>query len=108
MQLKIDADTFDQYQQILIRELIEQIRLRLVEAGLTGQQLKESTAHIAFSVASTIDDTSRIEMNGVEVKPCLTFITEDEQHIYSGENSYMHEYVAELINDVFNQSTPSD
>ncbi|OOG23052.1 hypothetical protein B1C78_12705 [Thioalkalivibrio denitrificans] len=101
MRLKTDADQFDQLQQLFIREIIEQIRLKLVQAGLRGKELQDLTTHIAFSVASTIDDTARIESGGVQVRPCLTFVTEDDQLVHGGENSYTHEYVADVVGEIF-------
>ncbi|WP_018233549.1 hypothetical protein [Thioalkalivibrio thiocyanodenitrificans] len=101
MQLKADPDQFDQLQQIFIREIIEQIRLKLVEAGYQGENLREVTGNIAFSVASTIDDTARIESDGIEVRPYLTFLTEDDQLIHGEEKSYSHEYVADLMSEIF-------
>jgi hypothetical protein len=105
MQLTIDADKFDQQQQILVREIIEQIRLKLTEAGINGEQLKDLTGNIAFSVASTIDDTAMIEFDGVEVRPYLTFASDEDELIHGGENSYTHEYVADLINDIFSNKS---
>lgn len=101
MQLEIDVNKFDEHQIIFIREIIEQIRFKLAAAGYSGNELKELTGEIAFSVASTIDDTAKIEYEGTEVRPYLTFITEDDQLIHCGENSYTHEYVASLVNEVF-------
>ncbi|MFW5452253.1 hypothetical protein [Thioalkalivibrio sulfidiphilus] len=103
MQLKADPEKFDQLQQLFIREIIEQIRLKLTEAGFRDEALKEVTAHIAFSVASTIDDNAGIEAESVAVKPYLSFVTGDEQLVHGGENSYMHEYVADLITEIFDE-----
>ncbi|MFU8837817.1 MAG: hypothetical protein ACNA75_05890 [Thiohalomonadaceae bacterium] len=103
MQLKIDTETFDQHQQILVRELVEQIRLKLVEAGLSGEMLKDATGNIAFSVASTIDDTAMIEVDGIAVRPYLTFVSGEDELMHCGENSYAHEYVAEIIGQVFDK-----
>ncbi len=101
MQLNADLDTFDNYQKILIREIIEQIRFKLATAGYRGDEVRDLTGEIAFSVASTIDDTAHIELEGTQVHPYITFRTEDEQLLHCGEKSYMHEYVASLIDDVF-------
>ena len=101
MQLKTDADTFDEHQKLLIREIIEQIRFKLAAAGYRGDKIKDLVCDIAFSVASTIDDTAKIESEGTEVRPYLTFRDEDDQLIHCGENSYMHEYVSSLIDEVF-------
>lgn len=101
MQLQIDSEKFDTQQQIFVREIIEQIRFKLVEGGVSRDQLEDLTGSIAFSIASTIDDTAKIEFDGEQVRPYLTFVSGDDQLIHGGENSYMHEYVADLMNEVF-------
>jgi hypothetical protein len=97
MQLNLDPTLFDEQQFILVRELVQSIRVKLQEAGLSGEKLDEATASIAFSVASTIDDTSAIEVDGKEVHPYLTFRTSDEELTHCGENSYTHEFVYEVL-----------
>lgn len=103
MQLKIDSEKFDEYQTILMRELIEQIRFKLAAGGITGDDLHDLTLEIAFSVASTLDDTAKIEVEGTAVRPYITFRDEDEQLIHCGENAYMHEQVSSLIAKAFNR-----
>ena len=101
MQLKLDVAHYDDLQEKLIREIIEQIRFKLVQAGYSGDNLKDVTGEIAFSVASTIDDTAGVVADGVEVKPFLTFVSEDDELVHCGENSCMHELVAGLMEEVF-------
>ncbi len=101
MQLETDVEKFEKYQQVLIREIIEQIRFKLAAAGFRSHNLREVTGEIAFSVASTIDDMAKIEFEGEEIRPYLTFRTNDTQLIDCGENSYMNEFVANLVHDVF-------
>ena len=103
MQLETDVEKFEKYQQVLIREIIEQIRFKLAAAGYSGDNLREVTGEIAFSVASTIDDMAKIEFEGNEIKPYLTFRNDDTQLIHCGENSYMNEFVANLMNEVFSR-----
>jgi hypothetical protein len=103
MQLNIDTDKFDDYQKILMRELIEQIRFKLAAGGVTGEPLHDLTLEVAFSVASTLDDTAKIEVEGTHVRPYITFRDEDDQLLHNGENSYMHEHVSSLIAKVFNR-----
>jgi hypothetical protein len=79
MQLNLDSERFDEQQMLLVRELVQSIRVKLQEAGITGTDLEDLTASIAFSVASTIDDTSAIEVDGTEVHPFLTFRTSDDE-----------------------------
>jgi hypothetical protein len=97
MQLNLDSERFDEQQMLLVRELVQSIRVKLQEAGITGQKLEDLTASIAFSVASTIDDTSAIEVDGTEVHPYLTFRTADDELTHCGENSYTHEFVYEVL-----------
>ena len=97
MQLNLDPTLFDEQQFILVRELVQSIRVKLQEAGLSGENLEDATASIAFSVASTLDDTAAIEVDGREVHPYLTFRTSDEELTHCGENSYTHEFVYEAL-----------
>jgi hypothetical protein len=103
MKLNLDPKRFDEQQFILVRELVQSIRVKLQEAGLSGGRLEETTASIAFSVASTIDDTSDIEVDGTEVHPYLTFRTTDEELTHCGENSYTHELVYEVLQSLYQQ-----
>jgi hypothetical protein len=101
MEQIIDIDKYEALQELLVREIIEQIRLKLMEAGLSGEQLLELTGNIAFSVTSTIDGNTIIEGDGMEVHPYLAFSGEDEQLIHCGENSFSHEFVAGIMEQVF-------
>lgn len=105
MQLNLDPTLFDEQQFILARELVQSIRVKLQEAGLSGEKLEEATASIAFSVASAIDDTSAIEVDGREVHPYLTFRTADEELTHCGENSYTHEFVYEALQSLHGKRT---
>jgi hypothetical protein len=97
MKLRLDADLFEQHQRALVQELVQNIRVKLQEAGLPADQLDDVTASIAFSVTSSIDDTSAIECDGIEVHPFLTFRTGDDELTYCGENAYTHEFVYEVM-----------
>lgn len=97
MQLILDPTRFEELQAILVQELVQSVRVKLQEAGLSGTQLDDATASIVFSVASTLDDTSAIEVEGTEVHPYLTFRTSDEELTHCGENSYTHEFVYEVL-----------
>jgi hypothetical protein len=101
VELVLAPKEFDEYQVILIQEIIEDIAVKLKEAGLSGETLENTTAHIAFSVASAIDDTAGIERDGVAVKPYLTFRTKDDEIIHCGENAFTYEYVPRLLDKLF-------
>jgi hypothetical protein len=101
MELKLDAEQFDTHQAIFIREIVEKIRIKIQEAGLQGEALQTLTANIAFSIASTIDDTSGIEADGIAVKPYLTFRTSENAITHCGENSFTYEHVFGILRDLF-------
>ena len=103
MQQIFDAEKFEELQEIFVREIIEQIRFKLAQGGITGNKLKDLTLEIAFSVTSTLDDQANIESDGTEVHPYLAFIGPENEIIHCGENAYGHEFVSSLIEKVFNE-----
>jgi hypothetical protein len=101
MRLNLDPTLFEEQQIMLVYEVVQSIRVKLQEAGLSGRNLEDATASIAFSIASAIDDTSAIEVEGREIHPYLTFRTSDEELTHCGENSYMHEFVYEVLQKMY-------
>lgn len=101
MQLEIDEEKFDELQAALVREIIDKVRIKLEEAGIKGLEMEEIAANIAFSIASTLDDTSGIDANGVDVRPYLTFRDDGDRLIHSGDNSYLYEFVRGALKDLF-------
>ncbi len=101
MEQIIDIEKYETLQEIFVGEIIEQIRLKLIEAGISGDLLIELTGHIAFSVTSTIDGNAIIERDGVDVHPYLVFSGEEDQIIHGGENSFTHEFVASEMAKAF-------
>lgn len=101
MELKLDADRFDEFQQAFIEEIVKAIMTKLVESGLSGEKMEQITADIAFSVASIIDDTTQIETDGEDVKPYLTFRSGDGELIHCGENAYTYEFVIGVLKKLF-------
>ena len=101
MELKLEPKKFEERQEIFIKEIIQAIRIKLVESGLEGEKLEQITANIGFSIASIIDDTTPIETEGVEVKPYLTFRTSENEIIHCGENAYSYEYVIKILKELF-------
>jgi hypothetical protein len=100
MHLNLDPALFEEHQVVFVRALVQSIRVKLQEVGLNGNKLEDATASIAFSVASLIDDTSAIEVDGTEVHPYLAFRTSDEELTHCGENSYAHEFVYEALQEM--------
>lgn len=101
MQLKLDTSQFEKYQEIFISEIVEKIKIKLLEGGVEPDRLEDITADIALSFAGTIDDMANIEADGVEVHPYLTFRANDDEIIHSGENSYTYEFVYGAMKKLF-------
>ena len=101
MELKLDTEKYDKIQDIFIKEFIQTIHIKLVEAGLEGATLENTTAHLSYSLTSLIDDTSNIESEGIDAKPYLTFRGDDDEIIHCGENSYTYEYVTENMKALY-------
>ena len=101
MELKLDTEKYDEIQGVFIKEIIETIHVKLVEAGLQGETLENTTAHLAYSLASLIDDTSNVESDGIHARPYLTYKVDDNEIIHCGENSYMYESVTENMKALY-------
>ncbi len=102
MKLTVETSKFEEHQAIFIAEIVEKVKIKLQEAGVDQDKLEDLTAGISLSIASTIDDTAGIELNGTEVHPYLTFRINDDEIIHCGENSYTYEYVYGAMKKLFN------
>ena len=96
MELKLNPARFEEHQDIFVTELVKTIQVKLVEAGLESDKVKELTGALAFSITCIFDGISGIESNGTEVQPYLTFQVDDEL-VHCGENSFMHELIYEVL-----------
>ena len=101
MELKFDIEQFDKCQAILIDEIAQRIKIRLMEAGMEGEKLEETVAKITFSIASIIDDMAAVESDGFEVRPYLTFREDEEVLLHCGENSNTNEFVHLTLKKLF-------
>ena len=99
--LKLDADDYDDQQAKFIGAIIEDVKAKLEETGLKGDQLKDLTGNISFGIATLIDNSASIEFENKEVVPVLTFLEGENQLIHCGGNSYTHEYVFGVLDEVF-------
>lgn len=102
--IKSNADEYDEQQAIFIGAIIEDVKSKLEEAGIKGSQLKELTGNISFGIATLIDNSTSIEFEGKEIFPLLTFIENDDELIHCGGNSYTHEYVFGVLDEIFEEN----
>ena len=101
MELVENGDRFDNLQPWYVGELIESIKRPLIEAGIKGDQLKELCGSIAFGVCSRIDSAAGFEVEGQEYDSILAFADEAGTLFYSGGNSFLHEYVFGVLDELF-------
>jgi hypothetical protein len=103
MKFVLEPEKFEQYQEIFIKEIIQTIRVKLIESGVEGEKVEEITAFVAFSVASIIDDTTGMESDGVEAHPYLAFRDNDDSEVvvHCGENAYTYELVTKILKEIF-------
>ena len=101
MKLVQDTERFDNFQTALIKEITQTIAVKLVEAGMQGAEMENTTANIAFSIASILDDTTSIEADGDEVHPYLTFLSGESDLIHCGENAYTYEFLTGVLREMF-------
>ena len=92
---------FDRLQQALAEELIHTVKRELERADAPSDLIKQLSGSISFSVASLIDDVAGFEKDGEEVSPILTFLVGEEELEFAGGNSWMHEYIYDLLPSVF-------
>jgi hypothetical protein len=96
MELQLNPARFEERQAIFVTELTKTIQVKLAEAGLESDKVKELTGALAFSITCMIDGISGIESDGIEVQPYLTFQIDDEL-VHCGENSFMHELIYDVL-----------
>lgn len=101
MKLLFDREQYDNSQAVLVTEMVDMIKIKLEQAGIEGNQLQEITASIGSSITSIIDGTTMMKDGDKDVRPYLTFETDDEELVHIGENAYTHEFLFEALNKVF-------
>jgi len=106
MKISIDTERYDQLQLRLLEELVVSLRDGLREAGVDdADTLYEATGNLAFAVASIMDGSRVMDLDGADVAPVLTFARErdGEDLVAPPGGSWMHEYVFGVVDDVFEQ-----
>jgi len=103
MQLTKDGDKFDELQSIFIGGIIDEVKTQLESANLSASQVRDLLEKISFSVATILDGSCSVEFDGVEASPIITFQSGDTELIYSGGNSWMHEYVFGTISEIYGE-----
>jgi hypothetical protein len=106
LKTRIDTGDFDNKQLILIDEIIQKVKWAIENAELPNvdaQEIKKLTGKICFGIASLIDNSATIKIDGKEIIPYLTFFDGQDTLIHHGSTSFLHEYVYGVLDDVFNE-----
>ena len=103
MQLKEDADQFDDWQAYFSFELLRTIKDQLLEAGLADNQVRELTTNIGFHVSCLLDASAKFSVDGAEITPVLTFSPDQDLLVHQGSPSTLHEYVHGNADELFEQ-----
>ncbi len=99
MKLIEDGEAFDDLQRTLIGALVESIKDEIASEDINKEVARSLLEKISFSIAVILDGSRDAIFNGEEAFPFLTFQNEDDDLISSGGNSWMHEYVFEVIKE---------
>jgi hypothetical protein len=108
MPLLRDDAGFDERQASYSYEMIAAIHSILAAVkDLSLEQVRQLTGDIAFALAAQLDGVTRMEYDGIVIRPVVTFAPDgaaeaDEEPtlIYSSAGSALHEYVYGNLDDI--------
>jgi hypothetical protein len=108
MPLLRDDAGFDERQASYSYEMIAAIHGILAAVkDLTLDQVRQLTGDIAFALAAQLDGVTRMEYDGIVIRPILTFapeassgLEEEPTLLYSSAGSALHEYVYGNLDDI--------
>jgi len=103
MKLKEDADRFDELQMILIGGIVDAIKEDLDKAGLPDGKSRELLETLSFSVSTILDGSRTVAYEGKEASPVITFESGEDDLVYPGGSSWMHEYVFGVIGELYDE-----
>lgn len=101
MLLTKDGGRFMTWQQHFIATVMEDIRANLINADAPEDIVRDLTERIGFSVACAIDGCSSFKVDGVKLSPILCFLTNEGELVHAGGNSFTHEYVHGIAEELF-------
>ncbi|HTT40438.1 MAG TPA: hypothetical protein VMH32_22520 [Burkholderiales bacterium] len=94
---------FDERPQLLTEEILRAIKGELEAVEAPEEIIEQLTGRIAFAVSWLIDGVASVKVEGGELSPILTFKLGQDQLLFAGGNSWMHEYVFRILPKLFAQ-----
>ena len=104
MNLVYDHDTFEKMQDRIIKEIANVIKNQLEANNIGLEVAREITADATFEIASIIDGSLIMELDGKTVEPILTFKSNEDALVWDEGSSWMHEVVYGWVYDLFPES----
>jgi len=112
MEIVVDNSKFNDYQETVIKCIIESIRSTLENREVKKEIIEDLTGTLAFGVAAIIDSSQDMGTGKNPVLPFLTFSKDFEDKdtliVNNKGGSYMHELVYGCIDDVFKEEYNED
>jgi len=103
MLLTKDGGRFMTWQQEFIATVMADIKASLINADAPEDIVRDLTEQIGFSVACSIDGCSSFEADGVKLSSILCFLTNEGELVHAGGNSFTHEYVNGIAEELFDE-----
>ena len=72
------------------------------------EMVEQLTGSIGFAVTAILDDSRSVEVDGKALSPVITFLLGNDELEFGGGNSWMHEYVYNLLPTVFPEASTPD
>lgn len=99
-----DGD-YEEYQALLMEEVVRSVRRRLESAGVRGKQLRDLVTNIAFDIGAIIDGSQLVSTDDDHLVPFLGFAEGRmrDQLLLSqkGGASSLHEFVPGVVGNEF-------
>lgn len=98
-----DTMQFDECQLGLVDNICRSIKAEIEKLDIDVDRQMELTTQIAFSVCCILDGSTKIERNGVQIRPCLTFSLDEAYAKLLATNgaTSCHEYAVGFSEDLF-------
>jgi hypothetical protein len=101
MRLLEDKESFEKLQKLLAQSIAETIKSGLEDRMLTPDLVKDLTANLAFSIVCILDASTVTTVEGGNLKPIITFQTNDDTLVWANGTSNMHDYIYGWVYDLF-------
>ena len=112
MNIVEDSKKYNDYQETVLKSIIESIRATLENSEINKKRIEDLTGSLAFGISAIIDASQDMGTGQNPVLPFLTFSKDFEERdtliVNKQGGSFMHEMVYGCINEVFEEEYNED